>query len=106
MSTAGEKIRMLRVSKRWSLEDLAKITSLHKTYIWELENRPNKKIDMEKLATIAEVFGVTVSSLVDQEVVPEEDAQEKGFFRKFKKLDERDKKIIDDIMKSLGQHKS
>ena len=106
MSTAGEKIRMLRVSKRWSLEDLAKITSLHKTYIWELENRPNKKIDMEKLGTIAEVFGVTVSSLVDQEVVPEEDAQEKGFFRKFKKLDERDKKIIDDIMKSLGQHKS
>lgn len=106
MSTAGEKIRMLRVSKRWSLEDLAKFTSLHKTYIWELENRPNKKIDMEKLATIAEVFGVTVSSLVDQEVVPEEDAQEKGFFRKFKKLDERDKKIIDDIMKSLGQHKS
>lgn len=97
---------MLRASKRWSLEELAKFSFLHKTYIWELENRPNKKLDIEKLTAIATALGVTVSSLIDQEVEPKEDTQEKGFFRKFKKLDERDKKIIDDIMKSLGQHKS
>jgi len=87
MSTVGEKIRKLRVSKGLSLEDLAHLSSTCKSYIWELENRPNKKIDIEKIKAVAEALGVSWQL----------------FIVGFEKPNKRDQKVIENIMKSLGQ---
>ena len=86
MNAVGKKIRKLRVSKGLSLEDLAYLSSTCKSYIWELENRPNKKINIEKMKAVAEALGVTAA-----------------FLLRLEKPDERDQKVIEDIMKALGQ---
>lgn len=98
MNTIGKKIRELRKKRGWSLEDLANRSNTHKSYIWEIENRPAKRIGVKKITEVAGALGVTVTSLIDTEVSPEENAVAARVFRKFEKLDERDQKIIENIM--------
>jgi transcriptional regulator with XRE-family HTH domain len=105
MKTTGEKIRELRVQKGWSLDKLASLSNTHKSYVWEMENRPNKMLDMNKIKAVAEALGVTVRSLVDESVTAEEEGAATGFFRKFKKLDDRDQRVIEEMMKALSAPK-
>ena len=105
MNSTGQKIRELRAKKGWSLDQLADLSNTSKSYIWELENRPQRKPTVDKLASISKALGVTLNSLIEETAVPEEEVAEKGFFRKFKKLSEHDRKTIEDIMKSLAERK-
>lgn len=107
MNTAAEKIKDLRIKKGWTLETLAKMSNTHKSYIWDLENKPNKKLDIEKLTAVAKALSVTPSYLVATEIEaePPEKIAEKAFFRNFNKLDERDKKFMATILKALSQGK-
>jgi transcriptional regulator with XRE-family HTH domain len=59
----GAIINRMRWERRWTLQDLARFTGMHATHLGILERGGN----MPSLATIlklAEVFGVTASSLV------------------------------------------
>ncbi len=105
MSSVSEKIRSLRLHKGWSLEQLADLSNTSKSYIWELENRPTRKPSVEKITLIAEALGVSINDLLEEAPGLEEEVAAKGFFRKFKTLGERDKKIINDIMQSMSQSK-
>ena len=53
VTTLGEKIRKLRKDKGYTLEKLAELTELSKSYIWELENKNPPRPSAEKLAYIA-----------------------------------------------------
>ncbi|MBS4095791.1 MAG: helix-turn-helix transcriptional regulator, partial [Sulfuricella sp.] len=61
----GEKIRAQRKRLKLTLEQLAEKTGSSKSYIWGLENGPAVRPSAEKIARIAEVFGVTVEFLLD-----------------------------------------
>jgi len=57
------RVRKLRNEKRWSQEELAYRTDLHRTYISHIEGG-KRKISVETLCKIAKGFGITPSALI------------------------------------------
>ena len=99
MSTSiGCKIRELRKSKGYTLDELAALAESSKSYIWELENKNPPRPSAQKLAKIAKALDVTMDYFIDDEVT-EEDATDQMFYRKYKKMDpdvkEKIRKMID-----------
>jgi len=102
----GDKIRDLRKAKGFTLEQLADKTASSKGYIWELENRDTKKPSGEKLLKIAETLGVTSEFLIDDaKTEPDDSVLKNAFFRKFEKLEEKDRKKFMKIIEEWGDKK-
>lgn len=100
----GNKIRMLRKEKGYSLDRLAEMAETSKSYLWELENRDTANPTMEKVAKIAEMLGVTPEYLLDaQEAEPSDTVADRAFFRKYQKLPPPTKQKIQDILKVLQE---
>ena len=59
----GKRIRELRAAKKWSQEEFAHVSGLHRTYIGQIE-RGEKNISFENLSKVAGVLGVTLSELL------------------------------------------
>lgn len=85
MSTA-KRIRKLRKEQGFTIDELAIRSECSKSYIWEIENKELIKPSGEKLSSIANQLGVTVEYLLFDEV-SEEDAVDKCFYEKYKKMD-------------------
>jgi transcriptional regulator with XRE-family HTH domain len=96
-TTIGNKIRVLRKEKGYTLDELAVKADSSKSYIWELENKNPPRPSAEKLAKIAKALGVTLDYFVDDEV-PEEDARDAMFYREYRKKDPETKKKIRDLI--------
>lgn len=60
----GLEIQRRRIAKRWSQESLAEVTSLHRTYISQLE-RGLKSPSVRVLYRIATALGVSMSILLE-----------------------------------------
>lgn len=60
----AQRLRLLRLLRRWSQEDLAAASGLHRTYISLLE-RAACNITLDNLEKLARAFGVSVSELFD-----------------------------------------
>jgi len=97
-TTLGEKLKKHRVRKGYSLDDLARESETSKSYLWELENRDTRRPSAEKLVRIAEVLGVTTEYLLDEKADLDDHQLKEAFFRKFNKLDDDDKRRIQDMM--------
>jgi transcriptional regulator with XRE-family HTH domain len=88
VTALGEKIRKRRKEKGYTLEKLAELANSSKSYSWELENKNPPRPSGEKLAKSASVLGVTSEFLLDTtESVPEHEAADEAFYRKFRKMD-------------------
>lgn len=97
-TSIGSKIKGLRKSKDYTLDELAALAECSKSYIWELENKNPPRPSAQKLANIAKALGVTMDYFIDEEVT-EEDATDQMFYRKYKKMNpdvkEKIRKMID-----------
>ena len=93
-TSLGTKIKKHRMEKGYSLDELAEITDSSKSYLWELENRDERKPSGEKLTRIAQALDVTTDYLLDDSAEPDEEVLKDAFFRKFNKLEEPDKQKI------------
>lgn len=60
----AQRLRLLRLLRRWSQEDLAAASGLHRTYISLLE-RAACNVTLDNLEKLARAFGVSVSELFD-----------------------------------------
>ena len=98
----GEKIRAQRKRLKLTLDQLAEKTGSSKSYIWELENRPVVRPSAEKIARIAEVFGVTVEFLLDdgKQDFAESDADQ-VFFRRVTQLDPAKRAQLEKFLKAI-----
>lgn len=98
----GEKIRAQRKRLKLTLDQLAEKTGSSKSYIWELENRPVVRPSAEKIARIAEVFGVTVEFLLDdgKQDFSESDADQ-VFFRRVTQLDAAKRAQLEKFLKAI-----
>jgi transcriptional regulator with XRE-family HTH domain len=98
----GEKIRARRKLLKLTLDQLAEKTDSSKSYIWELENRPVVRPSAEKIARIAEVFGVTVEFLLDDEKreFSSTDADQ-VFFRRVSQLDATKRAQLEKFLKAI-----
>jgi transcriptional regulator with XRE-family HTH domain len=101
----GEKIRRLRKGKGYTLDKLAEVTDSSKSYIWELENKNPPRPSADKIAKIAAALDVTADYLMDptENLDVPEDATDKAFYRKYRKMDPATKDKIRKMMELLGE---
>jgi transcriptional regulator with XRE-family HTH domain len=59
----GKRVHELRVGRKWSQEEFAHVSGLHRTYIGQIE-RGEKNISFANLLKISGVLGVTMSELL------------------------------------------
>lgn len=59
----GDRIRMLRVTRRWSQENLAAESGLHRNYIGNIE-RGEVNTGLTNINKLARAFGMTVGELM------------------------------------------
>lgn len=59
----GKRLHELRAAKKWSQEEFAHVSGLHRTYIGQIE-RGEKNISFANLSKVAGVLGVTLSDLL------------------------------------------
>lgn len=104
VTVLGEKIRSQRKRLKLTLDQLAEKTGSSKSYIWELENRPVVRPSAEKIARVAEVFGVTVEFLLDdgQQEFSKSDADQ-VFFRRVTQLDANKRAQLERFLKAIDE---
>lgn len=83
-SKIGARVKELRTKAGLSMGQLADMTGVSKTYVWQLEKGDIPSPGANKLADIAAALGVTVSHLLDQQ--DEQDALDAAFFARYQRL--------------------
>lgn len=103
MSTRlGEKLRELRKKRGLTLERLAEMAKLSKSYLWELENRESQRPSAEKLTALADALGVAASYFIEDDVrSPEERHLDEHFFRNYQQLDAPAKEQLRRILETF-----
>ena len=101
----GEKLRELRKQRGLTLDKLAELAGLSKSYLWELENRESQRPSAEKLTALADALGVAAAYFLEEDVRgPEERHLDEAFFRGYQKLEpdakEQLRKILNTFKKS------
>jgi transcriptional regulator with XRE-family HTH domain len=100
-----EKLKELRKKKGYSLDELARLSGASKSYLWELENRDERKPSAEKLVDIARVLDTTTDYLVDENAAFDDKQVKEAFFRKFNKLDDDTKGRVMDMIETWSRKK-
>lgn len=96
------KLQKLRTAKRESLQDVADAIGASKAHVWELERGTAKNPSIELVRKLADHFGVSIASLVGEE--PDhttDDPQLQVMYRQLQSLDERDRRVLEDIIKGM-----
>ncbi|BCM17514.1 helix-turn-helix transcriptional regulator [Mesorhizobium sp. J8] len=104
-ATLREKLKRLRTAKGYSLDELARLSGASKSYLWELENRDERKPSAEKLVEIARVLDVTTDYLTDDKAEFDDAQVKEAFFRKFNRLDDDTKSKIMDMIDTWSKKK-
>lgn len=98
----GEKLFALRKEQKLTLERLAELSGLSKSYIWELENRESNRPSAEKLAALAGVLGIAPTYFLEEDVrEPEERHLDEGFYREYQKLGPKEKETLRNFVEAL-----
>ncbi len=95
----GDKIKKCRKNHGLTLEKLANMAGLSKSYLWELENRDSQRPSAEKLLAIADTLGVTTDYFLENDNrAPDEKHLDEAFFRSYKILESKDKEQLRKIL--------
>src|ERR1700690_2349448 len=99
MTRLGEKLRSLRKERGLTLEKLADLAGLSKSYLWELENRESQRPSAEKLTALGDALGVSAAYFIEEDArEPEERHLDEAFFRGYKNLDTEAKEQLRKIL--------
>jgi len=60
----GKRVRQLRTARGLSQEQLAELTSFHRTYIGMIE-RGERNLSLSNIGVFAKVFEMTIAQLLD-----------------------------------------
>jgi len=97
----SEKLRELRLRKRESLQEVADAVGVSKTHIWELEKGTSANPSMDLLGKLADHFETTIHTLVGENPNASSDEKLMRMFRQASTLDDWEKGVLDDMIKSL-----
>ena len=64
LTNFGNRIRHLRTMRGLSQEQLAELTTFHRTYIGMIE-RGERNLSLSNIGVFAKVFGMSISELMD-----------------------------------------
>ncbi|KKM66788.1 hypothetical protein LCGC14_1477690 [marine sediment metagenome] len=99
MSEFGDGIALLREQSGQTLQQVADGTCMTKSYIWELENKPNIRPSAVTARKLSKHFGVTVEFLLGFECW--ERAADKAFFERYLEANEDVRRQVRDILSVL-----
>ncbi len=97
-TTFGERLRAARLEAKLTLEKLASEVNSTKSYIWELENKDNARPSADLAYRLADALGILVEDILGHDAP---DAEDRVFFRDYKKLKPDTKQQLKAIMKAL-----
>lgn len=98
----GDKLKRLRKDKGFTLESLAKVADVSKSYLWELENREVKSPSAQRLTSIAEQLDVSLEYFLEDDVrQPKEKHIDDAFFRGYKNLETTEKEQLRKILNTF-----
>lgn len=100
----GDKLRKLRKEQGYTLEKLAELADISKSYLWELENRDSRKPSAEKLGALAAILGTTTEYFFEDEILdPNEEQKDAAFYRNFKNLEPQAKEQLRKILDAFSK---
>ena len=100
--TLGSRIAALRLGRGESLQDVATAVGVSKAHVWELEKGRTDNPSMGLVTRLADHFGVSIRSLVDEDIEAEDaDEQLARMFRQARALDDGDRQVLDDMLQSF-----
>ena len=98
-SPLGDKIRVLRQRKTFSLDKLAELAGCSKSYLWDLETKDDPRPSADKITRIAAALDVTPDFLLTApEATPGDAVADQAFFRKYQGMSDQDKKRLRQIL--------
>lgn len=100
--TLAQRITQLRTDRRESLQQVADAVGVSKAHIWELEKGRTDNPSMALVTRLADHFGVSIAYLVSEDrEAPDADSDLARMFRQAQQLDERERRILDEMMQTL-----
>lgn len=96
----SSKLKELRLQKGLSLQDAANLIGISKTHFWDLETGKSKNPSYDLLEKISDKFGISISSLVNENIETNENEELKVLFRQMNNLEQRDLDVIKLIVES------
>lgn len=96
----SSKLKELRLQKGLSLQDAANLIEISKTHFWDLETGKSKNPSYDLLEKISDKFGISISSLVNEDIETNENEGLKVLFRQMNNLEQSDLDVIKLIVES------
>src|SRR5438105_1154543 len=91
----GPKLKVLRIKKNKSLQEVADAVGASKAHIWDLEKGNSRNPSMDLLTKIASFFQISVAELVGEDPnALNEEPEMVALYRDLKVLDSRDRATI------------
>lgn len=101
------RIAELRRHRNESLQQVADAVGVSKAHIWDMERGRADNPAMGLVTRLADHFGVSVAFLVGEDVEAKDaDPELQRMFRQAKQLDNRERTILDEMMKSLLRNRA
>ena len=102
----GSLLKLLRMRKRQSLQQVADAVGASKAHIWELETGKSGNPSTDLLVRFARHFNTSVAHLIGEDPdAPGEDDQLVAMFRELKGLDPEDRSLVETIMREMRERK-
>ena len=102
-----ERLFELRQSAGVSLQAVADAVGVSKAHVWELEKGRSTNPSFDLVRKLASYYGVDPETLTGETAAPEaEDLQIQRIHRDLKGLSERDRRIIEQMVKSMKDSRS
>lgn len=103
----GRRLAQLRRKSGESLQTVADAVGVSKAHIWELEKARTENPSMDLVTRLADHFKVTVAFLVGEDIESKDaDRDLQRMFRQAKKLDDRERAILDSMMRTLLENRA
>ena len=99
--TFGERLQQMRKRNNLTLDELAKKIDSTKSYVWELEKKPNIRPSAELVYKLANVLNTTVDVLLGKKSIDDIGEKDKVFFSRYQPLRSETKDRLARIMDIL-----
>ena len=96
------RLNALRRERGESLQDVADAVGVSKAHVWELEKGRSANPSFDLVRRLAAHFAVTTEALLGEAEIPDAgDLQLQRLHRDISELTERDRGVIEDMVRSL-----
>ena len=100
----GEKLFSLRQKSGASLQQVADKVGVSKAHVWELEKGRSKNPSFDLVRKLAAHYGVSIDVLTGDAAEPDEsDLQIERIHRGLDTLTDRDRQIVEQMIKNMQQ---